>query len=516
MLSTPAAAYDIGDPSSDYNVHIGGWLRNWTGFSLDKQSTTGYDKWWDPTMVRNEFLMDVDAKTGLVKWKFIGRFDREIETDYLNQLESLNRIQSPNGLVGRDYMSQYDTTRFSQAAREAYADFDVGERLNFRIGRQQLVWGESDFFHAMDIIEGFDLRYRLFFENNEEYRKPVFMDHTTIAVPELSGDLDFYVRPGADPGELIGNSYDIEGGRWTPTPYQGVDFTSFTAYNYHSKDANKDDPTYGVRWKGTLGDLGYSLAYIHTFNLDPVMNPATSATTSAFGVSGQQAYKQRPINTTLGDWVYPELDNFGASANYYVGPLDTVFSAESVYTPKRTYNFGELASSLPGWGGIKEKNTYVNMIRADKNLNLQDILGTNRPSLASLQMFDTWITDFKSTDQIVEFASFAHQRHEHETMLTAFILMNYLGDTINPSFVVGVDASNGGGFLIPAVEFVLGDRWRIKAEADLFWDEAHKSPSAVSSTGSHSNLLGISESQTSLFGWFHGDDQFVVRTTYLF
>jgi hypothetical protein len=516
VAPSPAAAVDFGDPSGDYSAHLGGWVRNWTGFNLDKDPASRYDKWWDPAMVRNELLVDADAKTGPVKWKFIGRFDKEIETDYLHRLHKLNTAQSPNGLVGSDYMSQYNTTRFSQAAREAYADFDVGSRVNFRVGRQQLVWGESDFFHAMDIISGFDLRSRLFFENNEEYRKTLFMVHGTVAAPEVNGNFDFFVRPGIDPDESIGNSYNIEGGRWIPTPYQGVDFTSFTGYNYHHKEGDKSDPTFGTRWKGQVGDVGYSLAYIRTFNPDPVMNPTTSATTAAFGVTGQQFYKEAPENTTLGDWIYPMTHNIGVSGNYYIAGIDSVISGEGVFTPKRPYNHGALQSSLPGWAGIKEKDTMVTMLRLDKNLSLENLLGTNRPSLASFQMFDTWITGFKQSDEIVEFASFAHQKHEHSTMLTAFVLLNYFGDTVNPSFVVGVDASNGGGFAIPAIELAFGDNWRVKAEADLFWDSAHKSPSARNANGTHTNLLGIAENQTSLFGWFHGADQFVIRTTRLF
>jgi hypothetical protein len=518
FLASPAGAVDFGDPSGDFNAHIGGWLRNWTGFNLQKTESSGYDSPYNPSMVRNELMIDADAKTGPVKWKVIGRYDKEIETDYLYRLNDLNKAQSPNGLVGRDYMSQYDTTRFLQALREAYADFDVGERVNFRVGKQQIVWGESDFFHAMDLISGFDLRWRLFFENNEEYRKPLFMTHTTVAVPELNGNVDLFVRPGLDPGEAIGNSFNIEGGRWIPTPYQGVDFTSFTAYNYHNPAGDKNDPTYGIRWKGEAYDIGYSLMAMRTFNQDPVINPPSSTAVSGlFGVTHSTPLKQEPGNQVLGDWVYPQTNAFGASANYYVQPvIDSVLSTEVVYIPNKPYNFGQLQSSLPGWGGVINKDTIVSMFRADKNINLQGLLGTNRPSLASLQVFDTWIQDFKASDQIVEFASFGHQKHEHTTYITSFLLANFAGDTINPSLVVGVDASNGGGFLIPAVEFVFGDNWRLKAEADLFWDEAHKSPSAVAANGAHLNPLGINENRTAMFGWFNGDDQLVLRLTRLF
>lgn len=514
LAASPAGAVDFGDPDSDYYLHLGGWLRNTTGFNLEKEPATGYDEWYNPSMIRNELLLDADAKTGPLKWKFIGRLDREVKTDYLNELENLNNKQSPNGTAGGDaYMEQYDTTTFSQFMREAYTDFDMGSRVHMRLGRQQLVWGESDFFSAMDMIHGYDYRWRLFFENKEEYRKPLYMAHTTVAVPEANSNIDFFLRPGIDPGESIGNSYNIEGGRWIPNPYRGVDFTAFTEYNYHHRDADKDDPTYGIRWKGQAGELGYSLAYMRTFNPDPIMNPSTGAVPQAFGVTNAQSYKGEPVNGTLGDWIYPQINAFGVTGNYYVPAIDAVISAEGVFIPKKPYNYGALNSSLPGWGGVREKDTISSMIRIDKNLDFQDTLGTNRPSLSSLQIFDTWLTNFKESDEVVEFASFAHRKHEHTTYVTWFVLLNFLGDTINPSFVVGVDASNGGGFMIPAVDFAFGDDWRLKLEADLFWDTASKSPSATDSNGVHSNLLGVSEHETAMFGWFHGSDQFVARLT---
>ncbi len=516
-VSVPGYAYEYAD--GDNSIKIGGWLRNWTGFNLDKvPGSQMKDLWWDPSMVRNELMLDMDAKTGGVTWKFIGRYDREVQTDYLARLNSINSANSPNGMVGagHNWMDQYNTTSFLDAAREFYADFDVGNRFNFRFGKQQIVWGESDFFHAMDMISGFDYRWRLFFENNEEYRKPLIMAKTSIAVPELDGSMDLFIRPSLDPGNAIGNSYAIEGGRWAVTPYQGVDFTSFTHYNYHANGANKDDPTFGARWKGDWHEIGYSLAYMHTFNPDPVMNPSRmNSTLSAFGVTSTTQWNGNQSAQILGDWVFPQIDVFGASANYYVEPLDTVLNVETVYVPNKPYNYGQLHSSLPGWQGIREKDTEIAMVRLDKNVHLtQDWLGTNRPSLSSLQIFDTWLLNETPNDQIVQFASMGHPQHEHTTYVTYFILLNYFGDTINPSFVIGADASNGGGFLIPAVDVVIGDNWRLKFEADLFWDDHYKSPSSYNAaTGAKTNPLGISENQAGLFGWFHGDDQFVARIT---
>ena len=50
------------------------------------------------------------------------------------------------------------------------------------------------------------------------------------------------------------------------------------------------------------------------------------------------------------------------------------------------------------------------MFRIDKEFKWMDSLGTHRPSLSSVQLFDTWILSHDDKDEIVEFASFGAKR----------------------------------------------------------------------------------------------------------
>ncbi|MNE85812.1 hypothetical protein D3C80_1828520 [compost metagenome] len=61
---------------------------------------------------------------------------------------------------------------------------------------------------------------------------------------------------------------------------------------------------------------------------------------------------------------------------------------------------------------------------------------------------------------------------------------------------------NGGGFLIPAVEFVIGDNWRLRAEAGLFFPAGNSNDSAQDDSSS-----------TRLFGYLDNHDQLVLRLT---
>ncbi len=514
----PACDTCAGGFGQDWSFQVSGWARTYFGVNLEDHAETPENDQFDFNMARASVMLDTDIYTGPISWKIVSRFDRELGTDYLDSIERMTNLNSPGGSATRgQYLDQYNTDHLGEFFREYYADFALFDgKLNMRVGKQQLVWGESDFFQAMDLVHGFDFRWRLFFENNEDWRKPLFLVNFDLDLAdELGGSLNFFVRPGLDREADIGNNFNIEGGRWIPHPYRGVDFTAFTAYNADHTDGSQDDPTFGFRWNSDFGSIGYSIAYLRTFNPAPIMNPAVNSTVpGAFGVGTMHSFGEVATNGVLGDWIYPHINVFGVSANGYTPIIDATLSAEVAFIPNKPYNFGALKSSLPGWAGVKTKDTLVTMFRVDKEFKWTNFLGTNRPSLSSVQLFDTWILDHKDSDEIVEFASFGAVKREHTAYLTLFSLLNFKRDTINPSFVVGTDLSNGGGFGIAAVEFVFGDDWRVKMEADLWWSDGdEKKVTGTKANGGLINPLGVSENSASLFDWFADDNQLVLKVT---
>jgi len=472
------------------NFHLGGYLRTWVSFNLQNHPETAAGDRWDPSMVRGALLLDGDLKTGPLSWKAVGRFDGEYKTTYLKRLEDKVRAATPGG-PGSNMMDMYT----QEQLRELYVDFAPTDRIKLRIGRQQVVWGETDFFQAMDIVQGYDFRWRFFLEReSDELRKPLIMVNAKVDVPEADGNLQALLRPGVDRDFDIGNSYDLSGGRWALQPNKGIDLLApgFLTNNYHYRDGDVKDPTGGLRWSGTAGPVSYSLAYLKTFNLDPVVN-------SAF-----VPFDERPKGA-LGDFVHPKVDLVGMTMNSYVPSIDSVLSTEITYTKNGNYNVGAnfLNGALPGFGGIKKKNVLQTMFRTDKNVNLQRFLGTSRPSFFSVQVFDKWIQSFDRRDDLVELAGYGAPVKQHTTLVTMILGLNYRNDTINPSVAVGTDVSNNGGFVSPSVDFAWGDHWRLKLEGDFFFYGAQKQPGQV-------------EQSTHLFGTLANNDQLLLRLTWQF
>ncbi|MDC1093483.1 hypothetical protein OAS55_00745 [Porticoccus sp.] len=580
--SNAFSAYGYGgDNEPFYNLNMNGYVRTTVGVMLQDNDETRADDKFRMNQAEVTLNLDFDIKTGPLNWKVITRFDKEMQTDYLDDLEermdataAAFNIQGNYSGVGShnrgDFMEQYETTdEVFDWLRELYFDVNLlDDRLMVRVGRQQLVWGESDFFQAMDVVHGYDYRGRLFYENNEEWRKPLMLFNFRLDFYELGGSLNWYIRPGWDRKEDMGSNYNIEGGRWIPHPYRGVDFTQFTtSYRTDHDSGDWSDMTYGIRWNGEWGSIGYSFAYMKTFNPAPVVNPYASSGVLAsgepdvsglavginngayYGYYGLQGETETyggdaaKTGTLLGDWMYPEIDIFGFTMTGFNSPMDATISAEIAYIPNKPYNYGSLKSDLPGWNGVIEKNTLNMMFRIDKEFKWMDSLGTHRPSLSSIQLFDTWIMNHDDKDEIVEFASFGAQKKEHTAYLTIFTLMNFHRDTINPSFVAGTDLTKGGGFAIPAVEFVYGDDWRLKVEADLWFNDGDtkKVCRATAGTGTDSScgasghaaqnlgaatppndgspygkgdaLLGKRENSAGFMDYFAGDNQLVFKLT---
>lgn len=472
------------------NFRLGGYARTWLSFNLQNPPETAANDRWDVSMARGSLMLDADLKTGPLSWKGIARLDREIRTPYLERLERQVRTNTPGG-PGSDILDTYNQGEL----REFYVDYAPTERIKLRLGKQQVVWGETDFFRAMDVVHGFDYRWRSFLEReNEELRKPLILMNAKFDVPEANGSLQVLVRPGWDRERDIGNTYDLSGGRWALQPNKGVDFlaTGLLNYDYHHPAGDVDDVTGGFRWSGAAGPINYSVVYLKTYNNDPVVNSAAAP------------YQVAPSGG-LGDFIFPKVDLAGVTLSGYVPAIDAVISTEFAYTRDAAFNVGTnfAGGALPGFGGIIRKNVLQSMVRIDKSLNLTRILGTSRPSFFSVQVFDKWVMKYRSADDIVDNTGFGAPLRKHSTIVTGVLGLNYSNDKINPQIALGADVSNGGGFFIPSVEFVQGNHWRLLVEADIFISDKQKRPGQV-------------EQDAHLFGWFKNNNQLMVRLTRLF
>lgn len=476
-------------------VKVTGSLQQALSANLSNPIETRQNDKYDLSMSRSSLRLDMEAEKNGVVLVAKARVVREQDTPYLRRLEQLGA----SSYDGKTLTGVYKQSEL----REAYLDFKVGDRTQFKLGKQQVAWGESDFFQAMDVVNGFDYTWRSFLEPaNEDLRKPVVMANMVIQFPEVDGALQTLYRPGWDRKQDIGNTYDLFGGRWANQPYKGFDFRNVTPYNFEHPSGNYKDGTGGFRWTGVAQGLNYSVAYLKTFNPDPVVSPA-----NLFPGSNMTPFQTRTTKGQLGEIIYPMIDVYGLTASGYSPDADAVFSTELAYLKNYAYNFGYTNYvGLPGFNGVIQKDVVRTMVRMDKSLAFsQSILGAEKPAFFSLQLFDSWIRNFKVSEQIVNLVGQGQARKEHSTLLTGIFALSYANGTVAPEFVLGSDVTYGGGFFVPSVSWIPNNSWRFKAEVDLFWSNADRTPSNAAT-----------ERSSALFGYFKHNDQLFVSATYQF
>lgn len=276
--------------------------------------------------------------------------------DYAPGFEQKDIYGYPLGLGNRLVdLDNRDDIKFENDLREAYVDLKLKQiPLSFRLGRQQIVWGETDNFRLLDRTNALDLSWHLQQESWDELRIPYWMIKGLYDTGRIGPLTDTFVEVYWNPGdwvpnkrkflqrpwsvpitdplggtavrdifhteELFGKSKLFRQGNYTRNPGDnsqvGVRFNAVTpqgvqfTLNYFYQ-----------RWAG--GDDGTNSAAVRAV-LDPAKANAAIAPCLDPNMPG---HCELPIEAT-----YPYTHTFGLSANYSDEDLtQTVFRIETIY-----------------------------------------------------------------------------------------------------------------------------------------------------------------------------------------
>jgi len=264
--------------------------------------------------------------------------------------------------------------KFENTLREAYIDTKLADLpLSFRMGRQQVIWGESDQFRLMDIWNPLDLTWHLQQESWDNIRIPLWLgkglwDIGEIPIPVIGGTLSnsfaelvynpfdfqpnqklaFLPRPWSAyipdplragqvqqvlPGQYVQPVFNLQGTSWrhgnfgrnpadasevglrfhAVTP-QGIEFT--TNYLY-------------ARARGVGAGTSQSISITHIGG-GPKGNRPVPQLTDTFLIDGQSFHPANlPVDAQIN---YPYNHIFGLTGNYFEGDYTSaVFRLETAY-----------------------------------------------------------------------------------------------------------------------------------------------------------------------------------------
>ena len=140
----------------------------------------------------------------------------------------------------QEYSWAYGRNRDLDLPREIYADINIGN-WSFRLGKQQVVWGESDGIRLMDCINPQDLQFQFYYydsdEGYERSRIPLWLIKARYYFPhEWFGGLirDQSIEFVINPGDNEVDRFNVAGG-WRGVPYKRQKY--ITTYGDYDNEA---------------------------------------------------------------------------------------------------------------------------------------------------------------------------------------------------------------------------------------------------------------------------------------
>jgi hypothetical protein len=290
------------------------------------------------------------------------------------------------GLYARINSKGRNDLAFENTLREAYVDLALRDLpVSFRLGRQQVIWGESDQFRLMDVINPLDLTWHLQQEDFVNLRIPLWLIKTIVDIGDLGPLSNVFTEIVWNPGDFqAGAKLNFLPAPWSApipdptragqiqvlnqtssvllTPQFNLQGTSLRQGRFDRNAADASD--IGVRFHGVtdipfinLQGFEFTANYLYArgraigadagtpfgLKLEKIVIPASftagnaipqnpnaplSATNPAARFAGRIVL---PAQVTA-EYIHPYTHIFGATANYFEGNFtNTVFRLETAY-----------------------------------------------------------------------------------------------------------------------------------------------------------------------------------------
>lgn len=387
-----------------------------------------------------------------------------------------------------EFNDRYDFIR--ELFLDATMQFENGRELGFRVGRQQVVWGRTDLFRVLDVVNPVDFSRHNIFDELEDIRYPMgivnaeYRFGATRAFDDLNVQLLWKFekfRPhnlgqGGQPYAILGagNFFRAMNTCWElgctvwnfPTTGLAVDFPANTIGIRQANLPETLDEV-GIRVEGLYRSVGFSLNALHYYSQLPSLhggipsdNPFTPGVESTFF----------PYSLAW-DIEFPSVYLVGGSADLYSEKLKSAFRVELAYTSgeefpnsieERLFSESDVLRWVIGW----DRPTFI------------PALNTNRAFLLSAQLFGQHLLDHQlarvNSIGIPTVAPIGIPDWENNYVFTLLIQGNYLNDRLTPQIISAYDFKAGAGAFAPSISWKRNNNWVITAGFNIkFGDGTH-------------------------------------------
>ena len=253
VITVTMGLADLGYTLDLDRFEVGGYIRNETSLRLHDP----HEFLWS----ENIFQIDINTilKPEVAYFYFSGRLYYDAVYDFKQGYGFLRDHKNRRKLREKFAFNHHGSQ--SDYVRECYLDIHT-DHFDLRLGKQQIVWGETDAFKMLDIINPQDIRH--FNQDNWEDSRITLWGARVDYYPILNTSLQFVLIP------------DIEPMFWNPYPGRDHPFTPLSQrklppfpLDEHSVAQNASNMEWGVRWFQNFGSFNYTLNYFRHWTDTP-------------------------------------------------------------------------------------------------------------------------------------------------------------------------------------------------------------------------------------------------------
>jgi len=323
---------------------------------------------------------------------------------------------------------------------------DNGDVLNLTFGKQQVVWGKTDLFRVLDVINPVDYSRHNIYDELEDIRIPQWMitAEWRMGANNVLDDSNLSFIWNIDkfrPNNLgtCGQAYRIlDAGCFFASGVGPVPII----HNVEEYDWELGNTQFGLKWEGVYGDATFSLNALHYRQQLPSLHFRGNADFNPAGFNPMDPSTYPFKADGVFDIHFPEVNLFGGSIDYYAEGMDAVWRLETSYTQ------GE---ELPrDTDGHKETDMFRYVIGFDKNIVIP-ALGTRSAFLFSTQIFGEHILDHE-----------IDMPNDEENWIATMLIKGwYINNRLSPQIIIAHDFAAQATVIAPSIEYLVSDVWKV-------------------------------------------------------
>jgi hypothetical protein len=367
--------------------------------------------------------------------------------------------------------------------REAYVTKTIGmnggESTFLKIGKQQVVWGRTDLFRVLDVINPVDYSRNNIYDELQDIRIPMWIAQAEYRMGgnETMQDRNVSVvwnfdkfRPnnlgqGGTPNSILdaGNFFRAMSNCWdngcTVANFAGLAApTNFGPgvigiRNVDLPNWSLDNTQLGLKFEGVTQDgLSFSLNALTYRSQLPSLRGGKGATNAFTGV-----YNSSNPALIAFDVVYPRVNLLGGSMDFQIESLGGAMRLEGAYTSGE-----EFANTLKP--ELYSKNNVWRSVVGFDRPTFVPFISTERTVLFSGQLFYQHIFDHQKEARALGYAGMPDWKDNVvATLLMKAFLMQ---DRLSPEIIFARDFRAGANVAAPAVEWSATDNLKFKFGAN--------------------------------------------------